>query len=86
MFLKIGLLKCTFHSGICMSSLVLFMLGLDLAVYLFDLLILVAIFVLTLASSLHICSFSVTFAFSGGKTYGMSIRLLFLMQHNRFLF
>ena len=80
-----GLLKWTLLSGVCRLSLVLFMLGLDLAVDLLDLLILVDIWVLMLFISCLIWASIEALVFSGGITYGMLTRLLFLMQQRRFL-
>ena len=79
-----GLLKWTFLSGICVLSLVLFMLGLDLAVDLLDLLILVDIWLLMLFISCLIWTSIEALVFSGGRTYGMLTKLLFLMQQSRF--
>ena len=79
-----GLLKWTFLSGMFKLFLVLLTSGLDLAVDLLDLLILVAIWVLMLFISCLIWASIEALVFSGGITYGMLTRLLFLMQHRRF--
>ena len=79
-----GLLKWTLLSGVCRLSLVLFMFGLDLAVDLLDLLILVDIWVLMLFISCLIWASIEALVFSGGSMYGMLTMLLFLMQHSKF--
>ena len=62
----------------------LFMFGLDLAVDLLDLLILVDIWVLMLFISCLIWASIEALVLSGGSIYGMLTMLSFLMQHSKF--